>query len=316
MARHIPQSLLERAAELYDFGAALRSPVPAPAPVAEPVPAAQPEPVEAAPAPAPQPVAPPRLLRAIEAPAARPRAAEGVAEINRDVLAAGGFIVPEAPVTGLAEEFRLIKHRLLADLEASKRPEERRRLVLVCSGQPKAGKTFCAVNLALSLAGEKEVEVLLVDADFLKPDALALLGIASGPGFVDALADPSADPESFVIRTDVPGLCVLPAGAKTNNVPELLASDRSREVLAALVAGNRQRIVLFDSPPVLMASHATVLAGLVGRALVVVRADQTNEADLRETIGLLQGCEISLILNGASLTGRKFGVYDGYGHEN
>ena len=143
-----------------------------------------------------------------------------------------------------------------------------------------------------------------------------MLGIASGPGFVDALADPTADPESFVIRTDVPGLCVLPAGARTNNVPELLASDRSREVLAKLVAGDRQRIVLFDSPPVLMASHATVLAGLVGRALVVVRADQTTEADLRETIGLLRGCEISLILNGASLTGRKFGAYDGYGHED
>jgi protein-tyrosine kinase len=307
MAKHIPQSLLERAAELYDFGAALRSP--APAPVAEPAP-------EPAPAPAQIEAAPPRLLRAVDAPVARPRAEQGVAEINRDVLAANGFLVPEAPVTGLAEEFRLIKHQLLANIERSKQPEERRRLVLVCSAQPKAGKTFCAVNLALSLAGEKEVEVLLVEGDFLKPDALTLLGIAGGgPGFVDALADPSTDPESFVIRTDVPGLCVLPAGARTNNVPELLASDRSREVLAKL-AGDRQRIILFDSPPVLMASHATVLAGLVGRALVVVRADQTTEADLREAIGLLQGCEISLILNGAGLTGRKFGAYDGYGHED
>jgi protein-tyrosine kinase len=305
VAKHIPQSLLERAAELYDFGAALRSPAPAPVDAA---------PVEAAPAPV---AAPPRLLRAVEAPAARPRSQPGVAEINRDVLAANGLLVPEAPVTGLAEEFRLIKHQLLADIDASRQPEERRRLVLLCSAKPKAGKTFCAVNLALSLAGEKEGEILLVEGDFLKPDALALLGIASGsPGFVDALADRSADPESFVIRTDVPGLSVLPAGARTNNVPELLASDRSREVLAKLVAGDRQRIVLFDSPPVLMASHATVLAGLVGRALVVVRADQTTEADLRETIGLLRGCEISLILNGASLTGRKFGAYDGYGHED
>jgi protein-tyrosine kinase len=304
MSKHIPQSLLERAAELYDFGAALRSPAPVPAPAPEPEPA----PVGAAP--------PPRLPRSVDTPAPRPRAAPGVAEINRDVLAANGLLVPEAPVTGLAEEFRLIKHQLLADIDASRQPEERRRLVLLCSARPKAGKTFCAVNLALSLAGEKEGEVLLVEGDFLKPDALALLGIAGGPGFVDALADRSADPESFVIRTDVPGLSVLPAGARTNNVPELLASDRSREVLAKLVAGDRQRIVLFDSPPVLMASHATVLAGLVGRALVVVRADQTTEADLRETIGLLRGCEISLILNGAGLTGRKFGAYDGYGHED
>lgn len=309
MSNHDRRSLLERAAEAYDFGSALRAPVP-PAPrAAAPAPAA----VEAPPAPERivLPVKP--VLRAVEAPAVRPRPVSGVAAIDRAALAQAGFIVPEAHVTGLAEEFRLIKHQLLADIEKSSK-----RSILVCSGQPKAGKTFCAINLALSLASEKEVEVLLIEGDFLKPDALSLLGIESGPGFVDALIDPSADPESFVIRTDVPGLSVLPAGAKTNNVPELLASDRSREVLAALLAGDRQRIILFDSPPVLMASHATVLAGLVGRALVVVRADQTTEADLRETIGLLSGCEIGLILNGAGLavTGRKFGTYDGYGHED
>ena len=300
------RSLLERAAEMYDFGAALRgpAPVPAPAPVQ---PRAEPAP---APAPQPAPVAPPVEI-------VRQRPAPGVAQIDRIALAEHGFIVPEDHATSLAEEFRLIKHQLLADLEASRQPEERRRLILVCSAQPRAGKTFCAINLALSLSGEPEVEVLLIEGDFLKPDALALLGLDAAPGFVDALADPNSDPESFVIRTDVPGLCVLPAGRKTNNVPELLASDRSREVLAKLVAGDRRRIILFDSPPALMASHATVLAGLVGRALVVVRADQTTEADLRETIGLLQGCDISLILNGAGLavTGRKFGSYDGYGHD-
>jgi len=251
---------------------------------------------------------------------AAPRAPAGpVAEINRNVLAANGFIVPGAPMTAIAEEFRLLKHQLLSDIEAAKRQsEEKRRTVLICSAQPKAGKTFSAINLALSLAGESELEVLLVEGDFLKPDTLGRLGIPGGPGFVDALLDPDIDPETYVIRTDVPGLSVLPAGAKTNNVPELLASDRCREVLAKLVAGNQRRIVIFDSPPVLMASHATVLAGLVGRALVVVRADRTTEADLREAIGLLQGCEISLMLNGAGLavTGRKFGSYDGYGHDH
>ena len=146
-----------------------------------------------------------------------------------------------------------------------------------------------------------------------------MLGLAGDrSGLVEALADPSIDLETLIIRTDVPGLSVLPAGRKTNNVPELLASDRTREVLAKLVAGDRRRIILFDSPPALMASHATVLAGHVGQALVVVRADQTTEADLRETLGLLSGCDhVSLVLNGAGLavTGRKFGAYDGYGHD-
>jgi Mrp family chromosome partitioning ATPase len=255
---------------------------------------------------------------AAPAPAPRPGPAGPVAEVDRAGLARAGFIVAEGGA--IAEEFRLIKHELLRDMEKrSSLPEEKRRAVLLCSAQPKAGKTFCAINLALSLAGERDVEVLLVEADFPKPDLLATLGIAeNGPGLVDMLADPGSDPEDFVIRTDVEGLSVLPAGRKANNVPELLASDRTREVLAKLVAGDRRRIILFDSPPALMASHATVLAGHVGQALVVVRADQTTEADLRETIGLLSGCgHIGLVLNAAGLavTGRKFGAYDGYGHD-
>jgi Mrp family chromosome partitioning ATPase len=331
--KHIPQSLLERAAELYDFGAALRAPAPAAVAEPEPVPVPVPTPVAVrapVPEPIPEPVfeqvfapsaepaaeAPPvlRVVRAAQAPAPRPRPSGDVAEVDRAALVAAGFIVADGPVTGLAEEFRLIKHQLLADMERSQD-----RSVLICSAQPKAGKTFCAINLALSLAGEKGVEVLLVDGDFLKPDALSLLGIDSGgPGFVDALADPAVDPESLIIRTDVPGLCVLPAGRKTNNVPELLASDRTREVLAKLVAGDGRRIVLFDSPPALMASPATMLAGLVGQTLVVVRADQTTEADLRETIGLLSACDhVGLLLNGAgvAVSTRKFGAYDGYGHD-
>jgi protein-tyrosine kinase len=315
--KHTPQSLLERAAELYDFGAALR----APAPVAAPAPAVAPEPVSE-PTPEPAVEAPPvlRVVKPSPAPVARPRPSGAVAEIDRAALAASGFIVAEGPVSGIAEEFRLIKHQLLADIESRLgQTDARHHSILICSAQPKAGKTYCAINLALSLAGEREVEVLLVDGDFLKPDALATLGIdGAGPGFVDALANPTADPESFIIRTDVPGLSVLPAGRKANNVPELLASDRTREVLAKLVAGDRRRIILFDSPPALMASHATVLAGHVGQAIVVVRADQTTEADLRETIGLLSGCgHVGLVLNGAGLavTGRKFGAYDGYGHD-
>jgi Mrp family chromosome partitioning ATPase len=330
--KHSRISLLERAADVYDFGAALRARAPAPAPAQ-----AEPAPVLVEPAPARAEPRSPIIHAEIEAPEAvlelglaeradieveaeiaPHRAPNGAAVVDRVALAEAGHIVPEAPATGLAEEFRLIKRRLLANMERlGTLPEEKRRSVLVCSAQPKEGKTFCAVNLALSLAGEREVEVLLVDGDFTKPDVLSTLGISTGPGLVDALADPAADPEDFVIRTDVAGLSVLPAGRKLNNVPELLASGRTREVLARLIAGDRRRIILFDSPPALMASPATLLAGLVGQALVVVRADQTTEADLRETIGLLSGCDhVALMLNGAAVavSGRKYGAYDGYGH--
>ena len=323
MSKHEPLSLIERAAQVYDFGAAMRAPAPAPAPEAkrpEPKPAVEPVRTEA-----PRPAPPPTLVEEIaEIAAAAPQpfdfAPAGIAAIDRDALAAKGFVVPGGVPTGLAEEFRLIKRQLLSGIARRvSLPEEKRRTVLICSAQPEDGKSFCAVNLALSLSGEREVEVLLIDGDFSKPDALAQLGIANGPGLVEALSDPAANPEDFVIRTDVAGLSVLPAGRKANNVPELLASDRTREVLAQLVAGNRERIILFDSPPALMASPATVLSAHVGQVLVVVRADRTTEADLRETIGLLSGCDhVGLILNGAGIavSGRKFGAYDGYGHDH
>ena len=311
--QHSRISLLERAAEVYDFGAALRAREPITAEPA-PMPAELPEP----------PVAPQESELELSTPAPAPAefvprfVGEDAAVVDRVALAERGFIVPDAPVSGLAEEFRLIKHRLLATMDRlTGLPEEKRRSVLVCSAQPKEGKSYCAVNLALSLSGEPEVEVLLVDGDFTKPDVPAILGLDSGPGLVDALADAGTDAEHFVIRTDVPGLSVLPAGRRLNNVPELLASGRTREVLARLIAADRRRIILFDSPPALMASPATVLADHVGQALVVVRADQTTDADLRETIGLLSGCDhVALMLNGAALavSGRKYGAYEGYRH--
>ena len=338
--KHSRISLVERAAEIYDFGAALRGRAPAEATVEpmseQPVAPAASEPLQPAPI-ADQLVEFDLLLSATSAgelpedepftagqaataapavrPATHPRSS--FAEVDRDALAAAGHIVPGAHATGLAEEFRLVKRQLLAGLERRvSLPEEKRRSVLVCSAQPQEGKTFCAVNLALSLAGEQGLEVLLVDADVAKPDLLSTLGIESGPGLVDALADPAADPEDFVIRTDVEGLSVLPAGRKTNNVPELMASERTRDLLVRLVAADPRRIIIFDSPPALMASPATVLAGHVGQVLLVVRADRTTEADLRETTGLLSGCDhVGLLLNGAGIavSGRNYGGYDGYG---
>lgn len=313
----IGASLLERAAEIYDFHSGLRLPsVPEPAPEsqpeqaetkAEPIPPA-PMPIveeERAVAPAPRPAPTPRPNPAIVRGKAQP--------IDRDALREAGFIVPDAPVGGLAEEYRIIKRQLLLGAASqSAIPEDKRRAILVCSAQPDEGKTFSAINLALSLAAEKDIEVLLVDGDFVKPEILSLLGLEGGPGLIDAIADPSIDPEACVIRTDIERLSVLPAGRQANNVTELLTSERTRQVLAALAAGNPRRIVIFDSPPALMASPASVLATHVGQVMMVVRADRTTEADLREAVGLLSGCDtINLVLNGTGFVanGRRFGAY-------
>ncbi|HYJ30471.1 MAG TPA: AAA family ATPase [Allosphingosinicella sp.] len=309
-------SLLERAAEIYDFSSgAMIAPAPpiearpepvfAPAP--EPVPAPDPEPAPAAAPSAPAPAA--------RVPALRTSVPGRTAEVDRARLRAAGFLLPEAGAGMLAEELRLVKRQLLLSSKGRTGiAADRSRTILITSAQPGEGKTFCALNLALSLAGQQDTDVLLVDCDVNKPEILSLLGIEAGPGFVDALADPHADVERFVVRTDLDGLSVLPAGRQENNVPELLASARTAEIIAGLAAADPRRIVLIDSPPALMASPAGILAGQVGQVLVVVRADTTTENDLKETVGLLSACDrIGLVLNGAGFaaSGRRFGQYDG-----
>ncbi len=306
-------SLLERAAEAYHFDRLLRAPL-QPERAGEP---AAPEPLREAPH-SPQSA----TQVASEVWPERPRRSTGgpQLQIDRERLAVAGYIVPEAPVSRIAEEFRIIKRQLLADMEALRGvAEERRRTVLVASAQAAEGKSWCALNLALSLASERDREVLLVDSDLVKPELLAKLGLASeGPGLVDALVDPLLDPETCVRATDVPGLSLLGAGRKVSNAPELLHSEQLARVIAQLAKADARRIILFDSPPALLASHASILAAYVGQVLMVVRADRTVEADLREAVALLSSCDrLSLILNGAQMTtgGRKFGSYRGIGHD-
>jgi protein-tyrosine kinase len=310
-----PASLFERADASFGLGpvrtpavppvpeAPRRAPVQQPAPQPAPqVHAAAPQ-AQAAPAHAPAP----ETLRAVAfcGPFAR---------IDREHLRDGGLIVPEDPVTGLLEEFRIVKRELLADARAGDTPLARR--ILVCSPHPGEGKTYCATNLAIALAAERNLEVLLVDADVVKPSVALRLGIDADRGLMDALADPSIKPETLVIKTDIEGLFVLPAGTATALDAEYLASARTGEVLDRLTVGAPDRIIIFDTPPALAASPAAELAAHVGQALLVVRADETSRAALEDAQQLLSACgDIKLLLNAArySPSGRRFGTYGARG---
>ncbi len=239
--------------------------------------------------------------------------------IERSMLAEMGMIVPGAPIGPLAEEFRLIKRHLFVTRQQIEDGDQatKARTILVTSGRPADGKTFCAINLALSIAAERDTEVLLVDADSAKPDVPSRLGIAETPGLLDALADGGMDVEELVLRTDVPHLSILPAGSRMASDTELLGSARTRAVIARLLDANPRRMIVFDSPPVLAASPAAVLAMLVGQVMLVVRADRSPESEIRDAVALLDGCEhIQLVLNAVTYNSgaARFGSY--YGHDD
>lgn len=296
-----PKGLLERAADLFDFRSALGGGA-APA-LTLPVEESPPAPVADT-----APIAP-EISRARDW-------GGPMVPLDRAAMAEQGFSFPDDPVSELGEEFHLIKRALMARLrdDGARRKSPGGWIVQVTSTRSGEGKTFCAVNLALSLAADAGAEVLLVDADLANPEMADMLGLLSDAGLNDALADPALAVEDFVVRTDVPGLAVLPAGRSGPNDTGHLASGRMNALLAALVAGRPERILVLDSPPLLAASAASGLAGQVDQTILVVRADSTTDAALRDAAGLLgDSARVSLILNRAtySASGRRFGAYPG-----
>jgi Mrp family chromosome partitioning ATPase len=235
-------------------------------------------------------------------------------EVVRSLLREQGLIDPDGGASMLLEEMRIIKRQVLAAAQAEGTQSARR--ILVCSPHPNEGKTFCALNLAIALAGERDTEVLLIDADFGKPSIMSKLGLEAGKGFMDVLADPAARVEDHVVTTDISGLFVLAAGSRTGRDSEFLSSERTWAVLNRLTRGAPRRMIIFDSPPALAATPAAELAKHAGQALLVARADMTGQAALEDAVDLLSACpDIKLLLNDATFSpsGRNFGSYYGYG---
>jgi len=310
-------SLLERAAQRLDAAPAMAPAVRAPAPTAPT-------------APAPLAVPPPAIPRAsVLAPAA---AAEKVrarkesadpgrtsrrGEIDLEALREQGFILPDSPTTPIAEEFRIVKRQLLLNAMArGANALANGNLILVCSSQPNEGKTFCAINLALSIASERDLTVMLIDADFAKPEILSTLGLEGGKGLLDLIIDPEVDLADCLIRTNVDNFSVLPAGRQHNLTTELLASERIGAIVDDIAKRYPDRIIVIDSPPVLASSAAPVLASHVGQTVYVVEAETTREAEVREGLNLLSECKnIQLLLNKQRYQpgGRRYGSYYGYG---
>lgn len=304
-------SLLERAAQHLDTAPTSAPPPPRPAPAAPVRPVIEPAPptMPRASVLAPEPKA--------KARPADPSRTSRRDEIDLEALREQGFILPDSPTTAIAEEFRIIKRQLLLNA-MTRGPNAIRNgnLILVCSSQPNEGKTFCAINLAMSIASERDLTVMLIDADFAKPEILSTLGLEGGKGLLDLIIEPELDLADCLIRTNIENLSVLPAGRQHNLTTELLASERMGDIVEDIAKRYPDRIIVIDSPPVLASSAAPVLAMHVGQTVYIVEAETTREAEVREGLGMLSACQnIQLLLNKARFQpgGRRYGTYYGYG---
>lgn len=240
-----------------------------------------------------------------------------VEEVDVRALRRAGYITPDAPPSLMSEEMRLIKRTLLLNAFGKGRKKiEDGNLILITSSNPGEGKTFFSLNLALSIALEKDVTVLLVDADFSKPEVLNRLGISGGKGLLDVVAEKSLDISDCLVRTSLPNLVVLPAGRQHHQATELLASERMASIMREIGTRYPDRVIIFDSPPVLASSAASVLALYMGQAVFVIEAEKTTEPQIKESLNIISGCpHISLMLNKSRFetSHKKFASYYGYG---
>jgi exopolysaccharide/PEP-CTERM locus tyrosine autokinase len=235
--------------------------------------------------------------------------------VDREALRESGYLPEITRARQFADQYRHIKRPLIrAALEAGSAGRSP-RLIMMASALPGDGKTFTSLNLALSMARERDISLLLVDADVPKPHISRILGIDREPGLLDALKNPSLDIESLVLPTDAGSLSILPAGRPDEGATELLASKRMTVVMNQLIRNDPQRVVLFDSPPLLLSSESSALAAIAGQIVLVVRSGKTPCQAVVEALGRLgEDRAVSLVLNEARVTAASYYGYGGYGN--
>ncbi|SFU47310.1 XrtA-associated tyrosine autokinase [Pseudoduganella namucuonensis] len=301
-------SIIERAASRLEHKT--EAPVPAGATEAQAAPTvvgtAAPAAAAAAPAVPPAPAVP-EATAAPEVPAAGEPGAPAAArpggqrrvELDLKHMHEIGLVTAAGGRTMLVEDFRIIKRPLIKRAFAPRPPGDKPgNLIMMTSSLPGEGKTFCSINLAMSIAMELDHTVLLVDADVARPSVLRTLGLPAERGLMDILLDDKLDMSDVMLRTNVPTLSILPAGTSNPRATELLASQAMSSFVHEIAHRYPDRIVIFDSPPLLLTSEAHVLASHMGQIVVVVEAERTTQHAVKESLTQLEGLpNVNLIYN-------------------
>jgi exopolysaccharide/PEP-CTERM locus tyrosine autokinase len=220
-------------------------------------------------------------------------------ELDLNRMREMGMVTAAGGRTTVVEEFRVIKRPLLKRALAERTGDDKPgNLIMVTSSLPGEGKTFCAINLAMSIAMELDHTVLLVDADVARPSVLRTLGLPAQRGLMDILLDDKLDLSDVMLRTNVDTLSILSAGASNPRATELLASQSMSNLVYEIANRYPDRIVIFDSPPLLLTSEAHVLASHMGQIVMVIEAETTTQHAVSESLRQLEGCSnVNLVYN-------------------
>ena len=232
--------------------------------------------------------------------------------LDRARLRRQSMITPDGERTAVAESFRRVKRQVLANVAKPKASAPPSNLVQVTSALEGEGKTYCAINLAISIALEVDRTVLLVDADVAKSSVPKELGFEADKGLMDVLLDRQVDLADVLWQTDIGTLSLLTVGTAHKHATELLASVAMSELLHEMCE-RQDRIIIFDSPPLLAASEAAVLSGQMGQIVLVVEAAKTTDSALKEALARIDSSKVTgLLLNKGQSASLEYG-YGSYG---
>jgi exopolysaccharide/PEP-CTERM locus tyrosine autokinase len=237
--------------------------------------------------------------------------------IDLDMLAATGIISPGSARSQMADQFRVIKRPLIKNaMGKGASILANGNLIMVTSALPGEGKSFTSINLAMSIATELDNTVMLVDADVARPSVMKMLGLPDSPGLLDLVLDDTKDLSSVLLKTNVEKLTILPSGTPHPRATELLASDAMVRLLEDIAARYSDRIVVFDSPPLLITTEARVLATHMGQIVVVVQAGKTLQSEVKQALATIESCLVKMLLLNRSSSLVKGGYGYGYGYAN
>ena len=240
-----------------------------------------------------------------------------------DKLSEANMLVPGGQLDQVfQDQYRRIKRPLLSNAFGKTASlVENGNLILVTSSIPGEGKTYTSVNLALSIAQEKDNTVLLVDCDVAKQGVSRMLGIDKMTGLVDVLEGDSLTIAEVMLQTDIPNLRVLSAGKQDEYVTELLASQRMSDLVNEIASRYDDRVIIFDAPPLLSTPQTQVVAGLVGQVVFVIETGKTSQTLVEDALALIpEEKAVGLVMNkneGLSASGSYgYGYYGYYGSDD
>lgn len=235
--------------------------------------------------------------------------------LDLDAMTAAGLLTPNAARSKLADDFRVIKRPLIANAMGKGVPAVTNgNLIMVTSALPGEGKSFSAINLAISIAMELDNTVMLVDADVARPSVLNMLGLPPARGLLDVVDKDSVDISDVLLKTNIEKLTILPSGTQHPRATELLASESMVRLLDDMASRYPDRIIIFDSPPLLLTTESRALATHMGQVIVIVHAGQTAQAAVKEALRTINACPVKMMVLNQSREAASGGYGYGYGY--